>query len=70
MTDKERKVYIANIAYAINNLAHGRPADFEKIAYFADAVLHLAEKSDAWIATNEQQFKDILFEAKEINNRR
>lgn len=70
MTDKERKVYIVNIALAILDLAHLPLLDKERIAYFADAIINLGEKSDAWIANNEQQFKDVLFEAKEINNRK
>jgi hypothetical protein len=70
MTDKERKVYIANIAVAIMNLAQQPKIDRAKICYFADATIQLAEKSDGWIENNIEQFKSILFEAKEINNRR
>lgn len=72
MTDKERKIYITQIALAIGILADTAEAvsTREKIRYFADAIINLAEKSDARIANNKEQFDSILFEAKEINNRR
>lgn len=70
MTDRDRKVYVTNIALAILNLAQQPIVDREKICYFADATINLAEKSDGWVEVNRQQFDSILDEAKEINNRK
>ena len=67
MANKDRKRYIVHIALAIHHLSRHGDRNAEKISWFAEVIIRLAEMPDDFIANNREQIDSVFHEAQAIH---